>query len=88
MQKVRELSDGAPDLMILDPPRDGCHPKAQPGIIDLDAKHIVYVSCKVKSLARDLIILQDRGYKVVRAVAVDEFPQTEHVETVALLSRQ
>lgn len=87
MQKVRELSDGAPDLMILDPPRDGCHPKALPGIIDLDAKHIVYVSCKVKSLARDLIILQDRGYKVVRAVAVDEFPQTEHVETVVALQR-
>ncbi|MBR0148373.1 MAG: 23S rRNA (uracil(1939)-C(5))-methyltransferase RlmD [Lachnospiraceae bacterium] len=88
MQKVKELSDGSPDLMILDPPRDGCHPKALPGIIDLDAKHIVYVSCKVKSLARDLIILQDRGYKIVRAVAVDEFPQTEHVETVCLLSNR
>ena len=87
MQKVKELSDGSPDLMILDPPRDGCHPKALPGIIDLDAQHIVYVSCKVKSLARDLIILQDRGYKIVRAVAVDEFPQTEHVETVCLLSK-
>ncbi len=87
MLKVKELSDGAPDLMVLDPPRDGCHPKALPGIIDLGASHIIYVSCKVRSLARDLIILQDRGYRVVRAVAVDEFPNTEHVETCCLLER-
>ena len=86
MKVVPTLSE-TPDLIILDPPRDGCHPKALPGIIDFDAPSIVYVSCKVTSLARDLQLLQDRGYRVVRAVAVDEFPLTKHVETIALIER-
>jgi len=77
-----------PDLIILDPPRDGCHPKALPKIIAYGAPSIVYVSCKVTSLARDLILLQEGGYEVVKACAIDQFPGTGHVESVCLLSKK
>lgn len=76
-----------PDLIILDPPRDGIHPKALPKIIAYGCDHLVYISCKVTSLARDLVLFQDGGYRVERAVAVDMFPGTGHVETVVLMTR-
>jgi 23S rRNA (uracil-5-)-methyltransferase RumA len=76
-----------PDLIMLDPPRDGIHPKALEKIIDYGVENIVYISCKPTSLARDLETLQARGYQVKRACCVDMFPNTVHVETVALLSK-
>ena len=76
-----------PDLIVLDPPRDGIHPKALNKIIDYGVDRIVYISCKPTSLARDLIVLQERGYKVERVCAVDMFPGTVHVETVCCLQR-
>lgn len=77
-----------PDIIILDPPRDGCNPKALDRIVaHIRAKHIVYISCKPTSLARDLIVMQQHGYKVLRACAVDQFPGTLHVETVVGLQR-
>ncbi len=81
---VPELTD-KPDLIILDPPRDGCHPKALGQILSYNVPFIVYISCKVTSLARDLQLFQKAGYRLVRAVAIDQFPQTCHVEVVTLL---
>lgn len=77
-----------PDLIILDPPRDGCHPKTLPKILAYNAPNIVYISCKITSLARDLEMLQGRGYKVQRAVVIDQFPWTGNVETICLLSKK
>lgn len=76
-----------PDFIMLDPPRDGIHPKALEKIIDYGVDSMVYISCKPTSLARDLAVLQQRGYKVVKSCCVDMFPNTVHVETVVLLSK-
>ena len=86
LKVIDDIKD-KPDLIVLDPPRDGIHPKALQKIIDFGVDRIVYISCKPTSLARDLVILQEQGYRVEKACAVDMFPQTVHVETVALLSR-
>ena len=75
-----------PDFIMLDPPRDGIHPKALEKIIDYGVDSMVYISCKPTSLARDLAVLQQRGYKVVKSCCVDMFPNTVHVETVVKLS--
>ena len=75
-----------PDFIVLDPPRDGIHPKALEKIIDYGVDRMVYISCKPTSLARDLITLQERGYKVEKCCCVDMFPNTGHVETVVKLS--
>lgn len=85
--KVLDEIDGKPDLIILDPPRDGVHPGALRKIIDYGVPRIVYISCKPTSLARDLDSFLDRGYQVERAVAVDQFPWTANCEVVCLLSR-
>jgi 23S rRNA (uracil-5-)-methyltransferase RumA len=77
-----------PDFIVLDPPRDGIHPKALEKIINYGVDSMVYISCKPTSLARDLVILQERGYVVSRCCCVDMFPGTGHVETVVLLSRK
>ncbi len=85
LKVIDELSD-KPDLIVLDPPRDGINPKALSKIIDFGVDRLVYISCKPTSLARDLVMLQERGYKVEKVCAVDMFPHTTHVETVVLLS--
>ncbi|MFV0527273.1 MAG: 23S rRNA (uracil(1939)-C(5))-methyltransferase RlmD [Lachnospiraceae bacterium] len=76
-----------PDIIVLDPPRDGIHPKAIGKIIAFGVQQIVYVSCKPTSLVRDLEVFLAHGYAVERCVAVDQFAETVHVETVVLLSR-
>ena len=86
--KVLDDIEEKPDVIVLDPPRDGIHPKALPKILDYGVDTIVYISCKVTSLARDLAMFQARGYEVVKAVAVDQFCETVHVETVVLMSRK
>ncbi len=85
--KVIDEIKEKPDIIILDPPRDGIHPKAIQKIIDFEVDKIVYISCKPTSLARDLEIFIEAGYKVEKAVPVDMFPGTVHVETVVLMSR-
>ena len=85
--KVIDGIEEKPDLIILDPPRDGIHPKALDKIIRYGVEHILYISCKPTSLARDLEVFLARGYKVEKAVAVDQFPWTANVETVVALSR-
>ena len=87
LQKVDELTD-TPDLIIVDPPRDGIHPKAIGKIIDFGAPEIIYVSCKPTSLARDLVVFQEAGYRVERVKLMDMFPRTVHVETCVLLSHK
>ena len=75
-----------PDIIVLDPPRDGVHPKALNKIIDFGVDRIVYISCKPTSLVRDLEILQESGYKVEKICGVDMFPQTVHVESTILMT--
>ena len=87
LKVVDELED-KPDFIVLDPPRDGIHPKAIQKIIDFGVEQMVYISCKPTSLARDLEVFEAAGYKVKRATAVDQFPNTVHIETVVLLSQQ
>ncbi len=77
-----------PDLIILDPPRDGCAPKALEKILDYGVKNIIYISCKITSLERDLAPIQEAGYRVIKAAAADMFPNTTGVETVCLLSNE
>ena len=86
--KVIDTIEEKPDLIILDPPRDGINPKALLKIINYGVDEIVYISCKPTSLARDLVTLQEHGYYVKKACAVDQFVNTGHVETVVLLSQQ
>ena len=85
--KVIDEIEDKPDMIILDPPRDGINPKALQKIIDFGVNNLVYISCKPTSLARDLEMLQEQGYKVEKACAVDMFPNTVHVESVVLLTK-
>lgn len=87
MVKVGELTD-KPDLIILDPPRDGIHPKAINKIIDFSPQQFIYVSCKPTSLARDLPVFIERGYRVEKIKCMDMFPHTPHVEAVTLLVKE
>ena len=86
--KVIDTIEEKPNLIILDPPRDGINPKALLKIINYGVDEIVYISCKPTSLARDLVTLQEHGYYVKKACAVDQFVNTGHVETVVLLSHK
>lgn len=86
--KVLDEIEEKPDVIVLDPPRDGIHPKALPKILDYGVENIVYISCKATSLARDLEMIQARGYRVVKCTAVDQFCQTVHVESIVLLSHK
>lgn len=86
--KVIDEIEEKPDYIVLDPPRDGIHPKALEKIIRYGVPQMVYISCKPTSLARDLEVLQARGYEVKKVCCVDMFPATVHVETVVLLSRK
>lgn len=77
-----------PDMIILDPPRDGIHAKALAKIIDYGVDRLIYVACKPKSLARDLVPLQDAGYEVEKLCPVDMFPRTNNCECICLLKRR
>lgn len=84
--KVIDEIEEHPDFIILDPPRDGIHPKALQKIIDYGVEKIVYISCKPTSLARDLEVFIERGYRVERGVGIDQFPGTVHVEVVIMMT--
>ncbi len=85
--KVLDSIKEKPDLIVLDPPRDGVHPKALPKILNYGVNKIVYISCKPTSLMRDLELMYDYGYELERGVCIDLFPGTTGVETVCLLSK-
>lgn len=84
---VMEVLDGIdtpPEVMVLDPPREGIHPKVLPRLLAYGVRYFVYVSCKPESLARDTAVILEAGYQPIRAVCVDMFPWTKHIETVVL----
>ena len=83
--KVIDEIDEKPDYIILDPPREGIHPKAIRKIIDYGVENIVYISCKPTSLSQDLAIFETFGYHVERVSNVDMFPGTVHCETIIKL---
>lgn len=85
--KVVDMLDYKPDLIILDPPRPGIHPKALKQIAGFGAKSIVYVSCNPKTLVKDLNAFIYFGYRVDKVKLMDMFPHTPHVECVVLMSR-
>lgn len=85
--KVLDTIEDKPDLLVLDPPRDGIHPKALPKLLAYNVDRMVYISCKPTSLARDLEMFFAHGYRVEKMCSVDMFPATGNVETVVLLSK-
>jgi 23S rRNA (uracil1939-C5)-methyltransferase len=88
VEELRERS-GAPDVVVVDPPRAGLAGKALRRLGEIGAPRVVYVSCNPTTLASDVKALAaDYGYRLVRARPVDMFPHTPHVETVALLERE
>ncbi|MBO5209392.1 MAG: 23S rRNA (uracil(1939)-C(5))-methyltransferase RlmD [Lachnospiraceae bacterium] len=86
--KVIDTIEEKPDIIILDPPRDGIHPKALDKIIRYGVDHILYISCKPTSLARDLEVFLERGYEVEKVCPVDQFPWTANIETICILTRR
>jgi 23S rRNA (uracil-5-)-methyltransferase RumA len=85
--KMLDSLPADPDYIVVDPPRDGIHPKALARLSRSGAKRIVYVSCKASSLARDLPMLALGGYRTEKMVLCDLFPKTDNIEVVVLLQR-
>ena len=75
------------DCIVLDPPRKGCDVSLIDTVTQISPKRIVYVSCDPATLARDIKRFAELGYSVKKAIPVDMFPRTTHVETVVLMSR-
>lgn len=86
--KVLEELEERPDMIVLDPPRDGIHPRALRNIIRYGVERIVYISCKPTSLVRDLEVFLEAGYRVEKGVAVDQFPWTANCEVCVELCRK
>lgn len=77
-----------PDTVVLDPPRKGCDSGLLDTVAKMEPERIVYVSCDPATLARDLSVLEEKGYKTIKAVPFDLFPRTVHIETVALVIKE
>ncbi len=86
--KVIDSIKERPDIIVLDPPREGIHPKALSKIIAYGAGAVIYISCKPTSLVNDLAALHEGGYRIRKVKCVDMFPHTVHVETVCLMVRE
>jgi 23S rRNA (uracil1939-C5)-methyltransferase len=86
---LRELvaEAGSPDVLVLDPPRAGLSQKVVRRIIEASPKRVVYVSCNPTTLAPNAAQLVEAGYRLLKVRPVDMFPQTPHIECVALLER-
>ena len=87
LQLLDEVEE-TPDIIVLDPPREGIHPKAITKILAYAVERIVYISCKPTSLARDLRVFLEYGYQPVQAVCIDMFPWTRGIETVCLFAQR
>jgi 23S rRNA (uracil1939-C5)-methyltransferase len=88
-KEIRPLLDeaGRPDVLVIDPPRAGLSKKVVRRVIECNAPRIVYVSCNPTTLAPNAAQLSEAGYRVRRVRPVDMFPQTPHIECVALLEK-
>jgi len=75
------------DTIIFDPPRKGLEPSIIDKVAELNLKEVVYISCNPSTFARDVKLFSEKGYTLKKLQAVDMFPQTSHIETVALLSK-
>ncbi|WP_019108020.1 23S rRNA (uracil(1939)-C(5))-methyltransferase RlmD [Peptoniphilus senegalensis] len=84
--KVLDDLDENPDLIVLDPPREGINPKAIEKIIDFAPEKFLYISCNPVTLVRDLGVFGDRGYSIEEIEIVDQFPKTSHVEAAILMT--
>ena len=80
-----ELATEGVDVVVLDPPRAGCHPATLEALVEAAPKRVAYISCDPETLARDLKVLTDGPYRIARIQPVDMFPQTHQVECIALL---
>ncbi|MFJ2047759.1 23S rRNA (uracil(1939)-C(5))-methyltransferase RlmD [Paenibacillus taichungensis] len=76
------------DVIVVDPPRKGCDPRLLDTILEMKPERVVYVSCNPSTLARDLRVLEDGGYRTVEVTPVDMFPHTVHVEVTVRLERK
>ena len=85
--KVLDDLDKNPDLIVLDPPREGINPKAIEKIIDFDPEKFLYISCNPVTLVRDLGVFKERGYEIEELEIVDQFPKTSHAEVITLLEK-
>ena len=85
--KVIDELDERPDAIVIDPPREGVHPKALKKLIDYKAEKIIYVSCNPKTHVNDLKEFIEAGYKINLVEIFDNFPKTSHVECIALIQR-
>ena len=79
---------GCPDVLVIDPPRGGMHPKTVQAVLKLSPERIVHVSCNPTTLARDLKILCESEYRLVKVQPVDMFPHTAHIEIVVKLDKK
>ena len=84
---VEKYNIPKPDVMIIDPPRSGMHPTTVDDVIKLSPSKIVYVSCNPATQVRDIKLMVEAGYKLIKIKPVDMFPHTFHIENVALLSK-
>lgn len=87
LEEVDKLEE-KPDLVIIDPPRDGIHPKAINKIIDFSPRTFIYVSCNPITLVRDLKAFMDKGYRIDKMKLMDMFPRTPHVEVIVKLKKR
>lgn len=87
LEKIDEINE-KPEIIILDPPRAGVHPKALSKILHFKPQEILYISCNPKTLAENLKQIQEAGYRVDKVKCVDMFPHTPHVECCSLLTRK
>ena len=86
LEKI-DLVKGKYDIVVIDPPREGIHPKAIKKIINISPEEFVYISCNPKTQVRDLEIFIKNGYKIKKYQAFDQFPRSRHVECIALIQR-
>lgn len=84
-EQIKHWANYDVDVLFIDPPRKGCDRKFLDTIIEMEIPRVVYVSCNVATLARDLNVLQASGYEVLEVTPFDMFPQTSHIESVVKL---
>jgi len=90
MEKALDVLDGCcgDDVLVVDPPRAGLHPKVSARMAEMNAPHLIYVACKPASLGRDARVLEAGGWQLAELWTVDLFPQTGHLEMVGRFEKK